>query len=323
MPFKHKMLKTTPDEWKATIKERFGYKEEAFEQDKKLGVIAEIGTLLENKSFLLSTGLKGLESKLKSRFSGKLPDLAKLQNSTKELTNLVNKVSPGGKNLGVTEKLASFTKEFKALRENDAKHFHKFASLLDGVLAEEEQSAGFAGPVPTLGGIFTVEDFGKVLGQGLHFKDPGVSPDHGDFSHRIQWWLVYNFIELPQGLTWPEVFASLPTYKFTTGRELDMWAFVFDYLPSEMKVLNRKAGEWTRPEEVNHNIMDSQGNCPLLRAILTARYNKRLLMSKAFSLNDKLWSTAYPEMKKNAKGFEVYKKDQLEIALALVPKGGG
>jgi hypothetical protein len=59
------------------------------------------------------------------------------------------------------DKLKQFKTEFDEARSNDKSHHHKFGSVLDTVLSEAEVAAGFSKPVPTLGGIFTGEDFAR------------------------------------------------------------------------------------------------------------------------------------------------------------------
>jgi hypothetical protein len=132
----------------------------------------------------------------------------------------------------------------------------------------------------------------------MHFEDPGVSPSHGDFTHRIQWWLIYTCINPPSGKDWTDVFAALPSY---------------------MQVLDRKDPAFNQPENMNHYIMDNAAY-PVLKAMLISRFNKRLLMSKSFNKDDAIWTTAYPEMKKTDKGFTEFKDNGVDIALALVPK---
>lgn len=89
----------------------------------------------------------------------------------------------------------------------------KFYGVLQRVLLKKENKHGFngsdgaklppelaahavPGQVPTLTGFFHPESFLKLLvGQGIHFKDPGAGNNHGEFTHRIQWWVVVSEYE--------------------------------------------------------------------------------------------------------------------------------
>jgi hypothetical protein len=76
----------------------------------------------------------------------------------------------------------------------------KFNSVLSSILFDQEVNFAFniteeAGPInpPTLLGFVNPQDFIDYLFKAArHFKDPGASIVHGEFTHRLQWWIVYR-----------------------------------------------------------------------------------------------------------------------------------
>jgi hypothetical protein len=89
----------------------------------------------------------------------------------------------------------------------------KFHGVLQKVLLRKENQHGFngmdgttlppelvgtaeRGKTPTLTGFYHPESFLKhLIAQGYHFKDPGAGIAHGEFTHRIQWWIVISEYE--------------------------------------------------------------------------------------------------------------------------------
>lgn len=66
--------------------------------------------------------------------------------------------------------------------------------VLDGEIeqfANTYNSVTVKGATPTLKGFMHPNTFNDVLlKQGFHFKDPGAGIAHGEFSHRIQWFII-------------------------------------------------------------------------------------------------------------------------------------
>src|SRR5262245_48330325 len=71
-----------------------------------------------------------------------------------------------------------------------------YRGVLSRVLAKAEKDNSFnvkatERPVPTLARFHTAAEFGQLFKDRTPFKDPGAKPDHGEFTHRIQWYLLY------------------------------------------------------------------------------------------------------------------------------------
>lgn len=73
------------------------------------------------------------------------------------------------------------------------KNSHLEKGVLAAVLRDKESRHGFkAGvqEVPTLTGVISGEKFLMIVDQGRPMKDVGVSRDHGEYTHRIQWYII-------------------------------------------------------------------------------------------------------------------------------------
>ena len=66
--------------------------------------------------------------------------------------------------------------------------------LLDEVLAGYEQRCGFSAQRPVLVGFASADDFKTLTKAGQHFHDVGARAGHGEFSHRIQWFIVMSAV---------------------------------------------------------------------------------------------------------------------------------
>lgn len=73
----------------------------------------------------------------------------------------------------------------------------KFGGILKKILMAEELKWGFNGSeaepteLPTLSGFVHPDSFNDLLlRQARHWKDPGASIHHGEYTHRLQWWII-------------------------------------------------------------------------------------------------------------------------------------
>jgi hypothetical protein len=82
-----------------------------------------------------------------------------------------------------------------------------FSGLLDDALWQEEQTAGFFRATDYLKTGLTAQAFLDNLRLKRPFKDYGANAEHGEFTHRIQWYAVSKnvFGSTPSA----DVFASL------------------------------------------------------------------------------------------------------------------
>ena len=65
-----------------------------------------------------------------------------------------------------------------------------YGKCLSGALAAEEKKGGFNADVGYIYGGLEAVDFLTLLRQKRVFKDLGASVFHGEFTHRIQWYIL-------------------------------------------------------------------------------------------------------------------------------------
>lgn len=135
--------------------------------------------------------------------------------------------------------------------------------------------------------VITPDDFRAQLRLGRHWKDPGVPGSHGEFTHRIQWYLVCRSGILGAVGRAVEIFrilgiAGIPLNPAVNGAtETDLWQLVCDrdrfggaqnIAPKAASILDFRC-----PEHFNEYLTNriSYAHYPLLRSFLVARAQKR------------------------------------------------
>ncbi|HKK37406.1 MAG TPA: LirA/MavJ family T4SS effector [Paracoccaceae bacterium] len=131
---------------------------------------------------------------------------------------------------------------------------HKHHKLLTSVLDEHEAKSGFntgripvdlpadaPGPderemparTPTLSRFVYGDDFRKYLFQyAYHWKDTGVGASHGEFTHRLQWYVIVEHAAASGFLKHRplELFAAcaLRRWRFEDGSQSGVWDLIVD-----------------------------------------------------------------------------------------------
>ena len=275
------------------------------------------------------------ETGLKGGFGGGIPTLNKAEvGQAKTLAGLAlpkPNASPSR-----DKHIEAVVAEFKRWRQTpDGKAYsHKFNGALQKVLQAQEDRFGFNGaqfdpaldvPVqanqvaakgstPVLTGLVSAADFTKhLLEQKRHWKDPGAQATHGEFTHRLQWWIVMQEKALGAAATYPirgelaKRFAQLVKYPFHPDGVDDkkgriMWDFLFDCFTNAAP---KSADSYRTPDNLHSAVMAGRGGkIALLQAIIVARHNKREIMKVGIGgkpLEDyeawKLASGMYKELK--------------------------
>ena len=96
---------------------------------------------------------------------------------------------------------------------------------------EEEEKRGFTHR-KQVDSILSREDFMKLLSNGQHILDLGAGPNHGLFSHRLQWYILYHAYDEKKLKTEPIVlFKTLGTDAFndSNSKARSMWDEIFDF----------------------------------------------------------------------------------------------
>lgn len=96
---------------------------------------------------------------------------------------------------------------------------------------EEEKRRGFTHR-KEVDSILSREAFLKLLSNGQHILDLGAGPNHGLFSHRLQWYILYHAYDEQKLKTKPiELFKTLGTeaFKDSSSEARSMWDEIFDF----------------------------------------------------------------------------------------------
>jgi hypothetical protein len=175
-----------------------------------------------------------------------------------------------------------------------------FRKLLTETLTEFEARIGFVDKIPNLLRELAGPEFGSVLRAGAHWKDPGAGVQHGEFTHRIQWFLVVVSGKLDAPAAGPRVSAYralTEITRFSTGLNpadrvrpeleyIPLWSVLFDRLtefwehegsPNGLLKQACDMQDFRCPEFLHPHIIatDNRARWPLLGAFLHARTLKR------------------------------------------------
>lgn len=174
----------------------------------------------------------------------------------------------------------------------------EFQHLLSDALTRNEKHFGFTpnlteqrpgGQALTYLGFIQSEAFRTQVSNGLTWKDPLVPGAHGEFSHRIQWYIAMKACQVP-GVErgWVGFYQGVGAVKHTTRVVRDLtewsgqglWDVLVDRNASTGRNLNgpyntTEATEFTSPENLDPYLRTGLQSCPLLTSFLQARFAKR------------------------------------------------
>lgn len=194
--------------------------------------------------------------------------------------------------------------------------------VLAQVLRTRELAHGFkAAPreIPTWTGVVSADTFFSTIETGRVMKDVGVSFQHGEYTHRIQWYVIMVDYDLNRGAynnTPLELYKNI--YKLgqtanPSGNRMNMWDCLFDRAsfddwgehtdrypdPGDYFQARTPGSEFdcsfTCPENLNAYLLDVNAGGALLHhlhAVLRRRHNKRTVngdSGQAFTQ----WKTQY------------------------------
>lgn len=166
----------------------------------------------------------------------------------------------------------------------EGKNYHALARVLE----RREREVGFdsvEGMTIHLTGFVPPGEFRKkLLKLGYHWKDPGAGAAHGEWTHRIQWYLLTKSKTVSQPASAFEALADkdcISDKKMTVGGEampIGMWDVLFDrFETSAVDGQNApKSNTGRAPNFLNKHIkQDASKQWPTLAAYLTRRDDKR------------------------------------------------
>jgi hypothetical protein len=222
-----------------------------------------------------------------------------------------------------TKKAAKASDHFKKVEthyadklETAAPDDSNYSKLLTMSLSEFEKEHGFLATEkpPNYAGFV----YGNVFKEGLkkkqHWKDVGAGAKHGEFTHRLHWYILIRAGAIRDVTQMQEatIFASIePWQKGTTN----LWTSLFDLLADEISI-DGDTDDFRSPENMNMWLVrDAEPDfCPVLRSFLRARMSKRATyylptyLAKKTNLTEKeVEAIVFPEKKgANASGRLVY-----------------
>lgn len=284
------------NEVKAEMAEHFG---ERVRGSKYFEDYSLIGSFLSGLDYYLAA-LRQLESELEEEFDARLerlginfqheyrqPKNAKTLKWYKEWLFIAHEQLAGAK-----------PREDQVL---EWRAYQLFKKLLSTVLARNEMKHGFrleaeSDKIPIIIGL-DGRAFNQLLKDRKPFKDIGAGPEHGEYSHRIQWFLVSRCGQLgyPAGEIYEKI-RQWGTQKVFPGlgRKSYMWEFLFDRdgVPSNAESIPFKTEEqldFRAPSNVNRALKDGQLlHMKFVQKSLADRFSRRRAMNPVEYLLKKL-----------------------------------
>ncbi|MCO3725520.1 hypothetical protein QOU29_14755 [Pseudomonas aeruginosa] len=235
----------------------------------------------------ISKEIKTLEEKHKYKINRRL---------LKRLLMISRKLEVGP--VGVTNDLTKLEEGLK--KEKDSKsifrgEFNKTKKILSKHLADTESKAGFlilpGGRVKIYAAAVNSETFEKQqIAQPMHFKDL-VSPRHGEFTHRIQWYILYRTIKDIPFSSFFQIYTGILQYT-------ELWDVFFDRTDIASDHRATSGYDFRCPELFNDWLRgpDSKAKFPLLSKILSNRFNKRENHSAEDYLANKIHGTDFKKL---------------------------
>lgn len=142
---------------------------------------------------------------------------------------------------------------------------------LKDALFQTEQQHGFAPQVERLqGGLSSPGEFMGIVGSGRMFKDRSAAPDHGEYTHRLQWHAVARDMEInPQLYTTDkasDLYRGLAT-RYQHGQTAKYnWMSLFDQ--------NKTTGDYRQAETLTSELR-ANNDLPALQTALNNEHQKR------------------------------------------------
>ena len=154
-----------------------------------------------------------------------------------------------------------------------------FSKLLTKSLSEFERNHGFlvtGDKLPNYAGFVYGNVFKEALEQRQPWKDVGAGAAHGEFTHRLQWYIMIHagIIQTTPVNQEATVFASIAAWQ---KGKTNLWTYLFDR-PALLGDLGvNDPLDFRCPENLNAWLVaDTSPNfCPVLRSFLRARMEKR------------------------------------------------
>ncbi len=142
---------------------------------------------------------------------------------------------------------------------------------LKHALYQTEQQHGFAPEIERLqGGLYSQGEFMGIVGSGRMFKDRSAAPDHGEYTHRLQWHAVAKDMEINPKLYTAtqasDLYRGLAT-RYQHGQTAKYnWMSLFDH--------NDNTGDYRQAETLTAHLKQNN-DLPALQTALKTEHLKR------------------------------------------------
>lgn len=158
----------------------------------------------------------------------------------------------------------------------------RYSHLLDEALRAEEKRGGFADAVDYITNGLTSTTFLASLRLKRPFKDYGALPNHGEYTHRIQWYIVSKLVFNSQTQT-SDAFAAIADWEVKrpdrgeyVSPPYNIWDVLFDRGPDTDFAMTGP-DDFRSAAALNLWLCDAvvQQRAPVLSAFLRTRLAKR------------------------------------------------
>jgi len=148
--------------------------------------------------------------------------------------------------------------------------------VLSTVLANAETANGLS--QVTFTGFVQPTAFRGEVNSGRAFKDPAVPFGHGEFTHRIQWYLVFRRVLAPR-VGWGAFYRWVGTMFNPANTAEGLWDILFDRNKVTRAGANgpfntTAVSDFRSPENL-HKHLRHLLVCPVLRGFIEGRHRKR------------------------------------------------
>lgn len=172
------------------------------------------------------------------------------------------------------DKSAALKNEKKPKKDTD------FRKLMTKALSEFERTHSFVVPEkpPVFAGFVFGNVFKETIKARMHFKDVGAGARHGEYTHRIQWYVLTKAGALvtvdprDAGYVYGGIHRWLNRVRPDRQSLIQLWNYMFD-----MAVDAVDETDFRSPERFNEWLTGQadENVCPLLRGFLRSRQTKR------------------------------------------------
>lgn len=134
------------------------------------------------------------------------------------------------------------------------------------------ESKSVTSNVPIFAGFLRDDNFTGALKNYILAKDAGVPAEHGEFTHRIQWFVVISRFKQTWGFPIFSLFDVISSSKGYAG----IWLYIFDRFKDKEPQIDGSR-DFRSPEVLNTYLIggEAKQSYPLLSSFLAGRFDKR------------------------------------------------